>query len=280
MIKVCLIGLGRTGKEIARVMLEQKDMKLVFTVCSKNSDKVGKDLGDVLNLNSTGVDVIDSDKLEEYILKYKPHVAIDFSKHEATLENIRVLSKMKVRTVIGTTGFNELQHKKIINLTKEHKTAIVHAPNITVGVNVLMTLTNIAASILQNYDSTIIESHFKEKKQSPTSTAKKIAVEIVKGHNYDLETVDKNVEIDNVPILSVRAGGIVGRHKVIMAGEYDKIEITHESFSRTAFALGALRAVRFVYDKTGYYEMDDVLNLREVINQYSKKELYINQLEN
>lgn len=279
MIKVCLLGLGRTGKEIARVLLEQKDIHFTFAVCSKGSEKVNKDLGEVLNINNTGIKVIDPKDLEEYILKYKPQVAVDFSKSDAAISNAKVLSKMKVKVVIGTTGFNELQHKKLVNLVRENKTAIVHAPNITVGVNVLMTLTNIAAGILQDYDSTIIESHFKEKKEAPTSTAKKIANEIVKGHSYE-DGIDNNLDISSIPILSVRAGGIVGKHKVIMASEHDKIEITHESFSRKAFALGALRAVRFIVDKVGYYEMDDVLNLKEIINKFSEKNILVNQMEN
>ncbi len=278
MIKVCLLGLGRTGKEIAKVLLEEEDIDLTFVVCSKDSEKANRDLGEVLNISNTGVNVIASDDLEGYILKYKPQVAIDFSKSEAAVENAKILSKMKVKIIIGTTGFNELQHKKLVNLARENKTAIVHAPNITVGVNVLMTLTNIAAGILQDYDSTIIESHFKEKKEAPTSTAKKIANEIVKGHAYE-ENIN-NIDINSIPILSVRAGGIGGRHKVIMAGEHDKIEITHESFSRKAFALGALRAVRFIVDKIGYYEMDDVLNLKEIMNKFSERSILVNQMEN
>ncbi|SHI11731.1 4-hydroxy-tetrahydrodipicolinate reductase [Clostridium intestinale] len=278
MIKVCLLGLGRTGKEIAKVLLEEEDIDLTFVVCSKDSEKANRDLGEVLNISNTGVNIIEPDELEGHILKYKPQVAIDFSKSEAAIENAKILSKMKVKIIIGTTGFNELQHKKLVNLARENKTAIVHAPNITVGVNVLMTLTNIAAGILQDYDSTIIESHFKEKKEAPTSTAKKIANEIVKGHGYE-ENIN-NIDINSIPILSVRAGGIVGKHKVIMAGEHDKIEITHESFSRKAFALGALRAVRFIVDKTGYYEMDDVLNLKEIMNKFSERSILVNQMEN
>ena len=65
-----------------------------------------------------------------------------------------------------------------------------------------------------------------------------------------------------------------------MAGEHDKIEITHESFSRKAFALGALRAVRFIVDKIGYYEMDDVLNLKEIMNKFSERSILVNQMEN
>ena len=72
----------------------------------------------------------------------------------------------------------------------------------------------------------------------------------------------------NVPITAIRAGGVVGKHEVMIIGEDDKIEISHESFSRRAFALGALRAVRFVKGKSGYFEMNDVLNLKKVLTDY------------
>lgn len=89
MIKVCLLGLGRTGKEIAKVLLEEEDIDLTFVVCSKDSEKANRDLGEVLNISNTGVNVIESDDLEGYILKYKPQVAIDFSKSEAAIENAK-----------------------------------------------------------------------------------------------------------------------------------------------------------------------------------------------
>ena len=140
----------------------------------------------------------------------------------------------------------------------------MYAPNITLGVNVLMLLTNLASNILNNYDFQITEIHHKNKKDAPSGTAKKIAVEIQKGLRSS-GNEDKNAQ---VPITAVRAGGVVGKHEVMIIGEDDKIEISHESFSRRAFALGALRAVRFIKGKAGFYEMNDVLNLKKVLNDY------------
>lgn len=273
-IRICLMGLGRTGNEIAKVLLEQQDIELVMAVCSENSKKKGKDLGKILNTRSTNVIIDSCDHLEENILKYKPHIAIDFSRPEATIRNAELLSKRKISMVVGTTGFNEIQMKKLMSIAKNNKIGIIHAPNITLGVNVLMVLTNLASSILESYDCTIIESHFKDKKDAPSGTAKKIAKEVLKGKSSRGDADIHDLDYKNIPVHAVRAGGIIGRHRVILAGEHDKVEILHESFSRTAFAVGALKAVRFIHNKIGFYEMNDVLNLHHVMNRYLESEAH------
>jgi len=268
MIRACISGLGKTGREIAKVLLDQDDIKVVSAICSPNSDKKGKDLGDIIGTGSTGIIVDSSDNLEQVIFRTKPDVVVDFSSPEAALRNAKVFSRMKVNIVIGTTGFSRIGLKKLFVLANTHRTGIVYAPNITLGVNVLMLLTNLAANILNNYDFQITEVHHKHKKDSPSGTAKKIAAEIEKGISSSGNT-DINMQ---VPITAIRAGGVVGKHEVMIIGEDDKIEISHESFSRRAFALGAVRAVRFVKGKTGYFEMNDVLNLKKVLDDYLKRE--------
>lgn len=268
MIRICISGLGKTGKEIAKVLLEQEDIKLVAAICSPGSDKRGKDLGEILGCSLTGITVEGSDNLEEVVFKAKPDIVVDFSSPSAAIKNAKVFSKMKVNIVIGTTGFSKLSLKKLFVLTTKYHNGIVYAPNITLGVNVLMLLTNLASNILNNYDFQITEIHHKHKKDAPSGTAVKIAAEIEKGLKAS-GALDGN---PNIPITAVRAGGVVGKHEVMIIGEDDKIEISHESFSRRAFALGALRAVRFAYGKTGYFEMGDVLNLEKVLLDYLEKE--------
>jgi len=158
--------------------------------------------------------------------------------------------------------------KKLFVLTRKYHNAICYAPNITLGVNVLMLLTNLAASILNNYDFQITEIHHKRKVDVPSGTAIKIAGEIKKG----LDSAGVSIKEKVIPINAVRAGGVVGRHEVMIVGEDDKIEISHESFSRRAFALGAIKAIEFIHDKVGYYEMSDVLNLHKVLEDYIEKE--------
>ncbi|MDR3287807.1 MAG: 4-hydroxy-tetrahydrodipicolinate reductase [Peptococcaceae bacterium] len=265
MLRICLIGLGRTGKEIAKLILAQEDMQLVMAVCGPNSEKAGKDLGDVLNIKANGIPVSENQHLEHQLLRFQPDVAIDFSSPEATLENLPMLGKMKTPVVIGTTGFDEKQRWKLNSLVHHHKMGVAITPNVTFGVNVLMLLTHLAAGILGDYDCTIVESHFSQKKDSPSGTAAMIAREIASSRNYGEDQ-------EPTPIHSLRAGGIIGSHKVVLAGEFDKIEIVHESFSRTAFAQGALKAARFIYGKSGLYEMSDILNLKNALQAYMEKD--------
>lgn len=269
MIRVCLIGIGKTGKEIAKTLLEHSGIKIVSAICSPNSAKEGKDLGEIIGIPQVGIEIHSTDRLEEVLLKYKPDVIVDFSKSEATLKNIEIASKMKVNIVIGTTGFSDIEFKKIETLARNNHNGIVYAPNITLGVNVIMVLTNIASSLLNNYDFHISEIHHKNKKDSPSGTALKIAKEIEKGLIYS----GKDINEGNIPISSVRAGGVVGKHEVLIVGEDDRITISHESFSRKVFALGAIHAIEFVQNKTGFYEMSDVLGLSKVIEDlYVSKE--------
>jgi 4-hydroxy-tetrahydrodipicolinate reductase len=268
MIRVCLSGLGKTGKEIARELLNQENIKLVSAICSPDSDKYGKDLGEVIGSSNTGIIIDSADRLEEVIFKTKPDVVIDFSNPKAAIKNAKIFSKMKVNIVIGTTGFSRFALKKLFILTQINHSGIVYAPNITLGVNVLMLLTNLASNILNDYDFQVSEIHHKNKKDSPSGTAIKIAGEIEKG----IRASGINDEIINIPINAVRAGGVVGKHDVMMIGENDKIEISHESFSRKAFALGAIRAANFVNGKAGYFEMNDVLDLKKVLGDYLEKD--------
>ncbi|AYD41171.1 4-hydroxy-tetrahydrodipicolinate reductase [Clostridium fermenticellae] len=262
MIKVGLIGLGKTGKYIAESILQQDNMTLVAAVCSPNSQKKGMDLSEFLGNKKAEIKITTSDELEATIFKTKPDIMLDFSSSKAAIKNAVTLSNMKVNIVIGTTGFTDKDIEKLKNISREFKNGIVYAPNITLGVNVIMMLSNIAASILNNYDFEIIEMHHKTKKDSPSGTALKLSSEIELGLN------SSGIQDKVIPISSIRAGDIVGKHEVLIVGEHDKIEISHESFSRKAFTVGAISAVNFIYKKSGYYEMRDVLNLKELILKY------------
>lgn len=264
MIKLCVSGLGRTGKEIAKAALNQKDIQLVSAICSPTSSSKNLDLGKVLEIDDTGIIIKGSDKLEEVIFRNRPDVVIDFSNPKAALKNALIFSKYRVNLVLGTTGFSNYDLRRIIVMARKYKNGIVYAPNITLGVNVLMLLTNLTASLLNNYDFQITEVHHKNKLDSPSGTAKKIALEIQGG----LKNTGLSISTENVPINSVRAGGVIGKHEVMIAGQEDKIEIVHESFSRKAFAEGALKAARFINKKSGYYEMRDVLGLEKVLKDY------------
>lgn len=268
MLKVCLIGLGKTGREIAKMIFNQRGMKIVSAMCSPSSLKKHMDLGELIGIQEIGIKIEGTNKLEESILHSRPDVVVDFSNPEATLKNARIISQIGINMVIGTTGFSDLELMKIKKLATSNQTGIVYAPNITLGVNVLMVLTKLASVLLSDYDFQISEIHHKNKKDIPSGTAIKIANEI----EYGLLHSGKDLSDEKIPINSVRAGGVVGKHEVLIAGEDDRITISHESFSRKVFASGAVRAINFIHDKIGFYEMSDVLSLSNII-----EELYMNQ---
>ena len=133
-----------------------------------------------------------------------------------------------------------------------------------------MVLTKLASILLNNYDFQISEMHHKNKKDIPSGTAVKITKEIESGLLY----AGKDIPEEGISINSVRAGGVVGKHEVLIVGEDDRITISHESFSRKVFAAGAIHAINFIQSKIGFYEMRDVLNLSKVI-----EDLYIRKNE-
>lgn len=259
MIKVCIIGLGRTGQHITKGILEQRNMELVAAFCSPESKKRGMDVGTVIGGKEIGVKVSSSSELEDIVFKKKPDVVVDFSCSSATMKNVKILSKLKVNVVIGTTGFTEDELKELNTLPKKFHNGIVYAPNITLGVNTVMLLSNIAANILSNYDFQIVETHHKHKKDAPSGTAIKLAAEMERG------LMASGIFKKDIPISAIRAGGVVGKHEVQIIGEDDKIEISHESFSRKTFAHGAVQAINFIYKKPGYFEMKEVLNMKKVL---------------
>ncbi len=227
-IRVCTLGLGRTGKEVATEVLKQSDMKLAFAVSSRRNPYVGQDLSMLLGESAAGVTIQSTETLAQQLKHCPVDVAVDFSTPEAAVENAEILAKHKAGIVIATTGFTDTQLVRLHSIADHYETGIVYAPNITLGVNVMMLLANLATALLENYDCTIIETHFKDKKDAPSGTAKKIAEEIQRGMKRHCPAGKE----PQIPIHALRVGGVVGRHSVLLAGPDDQIEITHESFSR------------------------------------------------
>jgi len=177
-------------------------------------------------------------------------VAIDFS-HADTIDEIcRAALQHGKSLVIGTTGHSQQQRKTIEETA--HSVAIVLASNFSVGVNVLFWLTQKAAELLgSDFNPEIVETHHKMKKDAPSGTAKTLA-EILKG-----------VRHSEMPIQSIREGDVVGEHTVIFGGPGESLELTHRAANRGIFALGALRAAKWIINKPpGLYSMQDVLGLQ------------------
>lgn len=195
---------------------------------------------------------------------------IDFTRPEGTLKHLEYCAAHGVKVIIGTTGFDEAGKAAIAEAAK--KTAIVFAPNMSVGVNVTLKLLEMAAkSFSHGYDIEIIEAHHRHKVDAPSGTALKMG-EVVAGalgRNlkdvavFAREGVTGERDPSSIGFATIRGGDIVGDHTVLFAGIGERIEITHKSSSRVSYAHGSLRAARFLADKQiGLYDMQDVLRLR------------------
>ena len=196
-------------------------------------------------------------------------VLIDFTRPEGTLAHLAVCSQLGVKAVIGTTGFSDAQKAEIA--AHAQRTAIVMAPNMSVGVNVTLKLLEMAAKAMATgYDIEIIEAHHRHKVDAPSGTALKMGEVIAQALGRDLkecavyarEGVTGERDPSSIGFAAIRGGDIVGDHTVLFAGVGERIEISHKSSNRSGYAQGSLRAVRFLVGRTtGMFDMFDVLDL-------------------
>ncbi len=196
-------------------------------------------------------------------------VLIDFTRPEGTLAHLALCAELGVRAVIGTTGFSPEQ-KVRIGAVAQH-IGIVFAPNMSVGVNVMMRLLETAARTLgDEYDAEVIEAHHRHKVDAPSGTALALGEAVARGRGIALgehgvftrhgHTGERRR--GDIGFATIRGGDIVGEHTVMFAGSGERIEITHKSSSRTNYAEGSLRAAHFLAGRgPGLYSMADVLGL-------------------
>jgi 4-hydroxy-tetrahydrodipicolinate reductase len=195
---------------------------------------------------------------------------IDFSVPEATLALLPALAEAGRKLVIGTTGFDAAGQEAIEAAARQ--TAIMKAPNMSVGVNVMFRLVAQAAEALgDDVDVEVIETHHRHKIDAPSGTAVHLGEILAETLGRDLDRdavygrhgITGERERRTIGFSALRGGDIVGDHTVLYAGTGERIEITHRSQSRANFAQGALRAARFLADKdTGLYDMQDVLGFK------------------
>ena len=194
-------------------------------------------------------------------------VMIDFTRPEATLAHLAVCAELGVKAVIGTTGFDEAQKAQIATFAE--RTAIVFAPNMSVGVNVVLKLLDLAARAMnEGFDIEIVEAHHRNKVDAPSGTALQMGQVVADALDRDLkacavygrEGVTGVRDPSTIGFATVRGGDIIGDHTVLFAGTGERIEISHKASSRAIYAQGSLRAARFLAArKTGLYGMNDVL---------------------
>jgi 4-hydroxy-tetrahydrodipicolinate reductase len=264
-LRVVIAGAsGRMGQMLVDAVCADANMTLVGALDHASSPALGQDAGAFAG-RTTGV-VIQSDLAKALA---GAHVLIDFTRPEGTLAHVQAASAAGVAVVIGTTGFSDDQKAQLQHASAT--TALVMAPNMSVGVNVTLKLLEMAAKAMPTgYDIEIIEAHHRHKVDAPSGTALKMGEVVAHALGRDLKDcavygrdgVTGERDPSTIGFATIRGGDIVGDHTVLFAGTGERIEITHKSSSRATYAQGSLRAARFLADKSsGMYDMFDVLGL-------------------
>ncbi len=259
MTKVIVTGIsGRMGSRIADLLRNSEGMQLSGATESPGSFAVGTTLPE-------GHLVVDS--LEKCI--DRADVVIDFTSPKATLNHAEIVAAHGKALVIGTTGFSEEEKQRLHKIL--NTVPCVWAPNMSVGVNVLIKLVTEAAQRMGNdYDIEIIEAHHRHKKDAPSGTALALGEAAALGRNWnfgDVACYHREGQTGERPekqigMQTLRGGDIVGTHTVLFAGAGEQLELTHRATNRDNFAQGAIRAARWLHGKpAGLYSMKDVLGL-------------------
>ncbi|MGZ5201125.1 MAG: 4-hydroxy-tetrahydrodipicolinate reductase [Telluria sp.] len=265
-LRIAIAGAsGRMGRMLIEAVQAAPDLVLAGALDRVGSPSIGSDAG-AFSGQLAGV-VIHSD-LDKGLAG--ADVLIDFTRPEGTLQHLQYCAAHGIKMVIGTTGFDEAGKAAI--RAAAGKTAIMFAPNMSVGVNVTLKLLEMAAkSFSEGYDIEIIEAHHRHKVDAPSGTALKMGEVIADALGRDLkqcavygrEGVTGERDPSTIGFATIRGGDIVGDHTVLFAGIGERIEISHKSSSRVTYAHGSLRAARFLAEKaSGLYDMQDVLGLK------------------
>ncbi len=255
---------GRMGRMLIEAVRGADDLVLAGALDVAGSPALGQDATAFLGATS-GVTI--SSDLRAGLANAQ--VLIDFTRPEGTLAHLEACKALGVKAVIGTTGLDDAQKAQIAEFAKAN--AIVLAPNMSVGVNVVLKVLQVAAKALkEGYDIEIIEAHHRHKVDAPSGTALKMGEVVAAAVGRDLkdcavyarEGITGERDPSSIGFATVRGGDIVGDHTVLFAGTGERVEIRHQATSRANFAQGSLRAARFLASRaTGLYGMDAVLGL-------------------
>ena len=264
-IKLAIAGSsGRMGRMLIEAALNTEDCTLSVALDRPGSPALGQDAAAFLGKES-GIKITDNlSSLQE------AHVLIDFTRPEGTLAHMQKCREYGVNMIIGTTGFEEEGKDAIEQASKE--IAIVYAQNMSVGVNLVFKLLEIAAKALPTgYDVEIVEMHHRMKVDAPSGTAIRMGEVVADALGRDLkecavygrEGVTGERDPSTIGFATLRGGDVIGDHTVVFAGMGERVEITHKASNRNIYARGSMRAATFLKDKQqGLFDMQDVLGLR------------------
>jgi 4-hydroxy-tetrahydrodipicolinate reductase len=242
-MKIGIIGYGRMGKLIAEIAKEKGHE--INAIIDPNLEEASKEINDV-----TLKDV---------------DVCIDFSSPETIFENIEKVSSLGKNIVVGTTGWYDSMDQVKETISK-NSTGLIWSGNFSLGVNVFFKIVEETSKIFNNlpeYDVLGLEYHHKNKKDSPSGTARMIADRIISNigrkEKIVYDKLDRKIEDNELHIASVRGGSIPGIHEVKFDSDEDTIILRHEARNRVGFAVGAVKAAEFIEGKKGFYSIDDLM---------------------
>ena len=255
-IKLAISGcMGRMGQQLIKSSMKDKSFKL--TVLTENK---------VINKKINGI----APGLNNEQTFRKADVIIDFTIPRCTMEILKLATKLKKKIVIGTTGFNKKEEDLIKNYSK--KITILKAGNMSLGINLLMYLTEIASKSLNDkFLSKVFEVHHKHKKDHPSGTALMLGKGIAKGQNKSLYRLIGKKFLNKktfpygkkINFNSLRKGEVIGQHEVKFSSGKEIITLNHEAFDRALYSEGALTAAKWLVNKKpGLYSMRNVLNFK------------------
>jgi 4-hydroxy-tetrahydrodipicolinate reductase len=265
-MKIAVLGAaGRMGQALARTVAATEGCVLAGGVEAKGSAAIGRDLGEVAGLPALGIAITD-DPLPVFA---SVDGVLDFTSPKATVGFATLSAQARIVHVIGTTGLSADDQAKIEAAARH--TTIVKAGNMSLGVNLLVALTNkVARTLGPDFDIEIMELHHRHKRDAPSGTALMLGEAAAAGRGISLQ--DHSVRSrdgdvgprreGDIGFATLRGGNVVGEHRVIFAGDVERIELVHIANDRGIFAKGAIRAALWARGQgPGLYSMADVLGL-------------------
>jgi 4-hydroxy-tetrahydrodipicolinate reductase len=256
---------GRMGSRIVACLQGDAGLTVAAAVEAAGHAALSRDAGEVAGVGRIGVPIT----ADARAAITAGRILIEFSTPEATLAHLELVAAAGARAVIGTTGFTAAQRQQVADLAR--RAAIMLAPNMSVAVNVAyQALALIARALGDDYDVEITEIHHRFKKDAPSGTALEMARVVAAALGRDLEKVGVHGRHgmtgertpQEIGVMSLRSGDVVGEHTVSFGTLGERLELTHRAHSRDTFARGALRAARWIGARgPGLYSMQDVLGL-------------------
>ncbi len=261
MIRIAITGAsGKMGRAITNLALQDTDIEIVGLIEAKGHPMAGR-AHDLMG----GKPPLITDDIDRGI--QDADVIVDFTEVRASLEFFRAANEKGIADVIGTTGFKDDDMRF---LREARGARVVISPNMSIGMNILFDLAQRVSSLVGDaYDAEIVELHHRWKKDAPSGSALKIKDAVLAGQSgrewievFGREGMIGERKKDEIGIMSIRGGDIVGEHTLYFAGVGERLELTHKAWSRDNFARGALLAAKWLAGKSpGIYSMKDVLGL-------------------